>query len=317
MNCETVQENLSLYLYGELNFHDEEQFDSHIAECAFCSAALDRERTWHAAALSKSSDVPMDLLSRCRRDLSRTLDALQPPKPSRWEQFLETLDIRPSHWSTQLAVASLLLCVGFYSARLLGRQSEATGGGFSSSNDMSLLSPGPSNPVRFIRQAEGGDPDRIEIGVDEVRPHRLLFRRDDPALERWAIATVAEADDPSLRLDSIELLSSRPCAAGKSALLAALRDANTAVRHRALSALEPCAPDQAVQDTVVQVLATDQCPRLRMEAIEFLAPPTGPVTVRRQFAGVLQGVVERESDGHVRLRCERVLQDIKASPVTY
>jgi hypothetical protein len=59
-----------------------------------------------------------------------------------------------------------------------------------------------------------------------------------------------------------------------------------------------------------------------MSAIEFLATPTGQVPVespkaRRQFASELQGVVERESNGHVRLKCERMLEDIKASPVTY
>jgi HEAT repeats/Putative zinc-finger len=311
MNCETVQENLSLYLYGELNFHDEEQFDLHISSCSFCAAALDRERVWHAAALSKSADPSLDLLSSCRHELSRNLDALKPPQPSRWEQFLETLDIRPSHWTTQLAAASLLLCVGFSVGHLMDHQ------GVPATGEMSLMTPSASMPVRYIRQAPGGDVDQVEIGVDEIKRHRLLFRRDDPALKPWAIAAVSEADDPSLRLDSIELLSSQPCSDAKGSLLNALRDANSAVRQRAIGALQPCGPDPAVQTSIVQVLATDPNPVLRTQAIQFLLPFAGTVTVRGQFADALQGVAERESDGHLRLRYERVLQEIKASPVTY
>ena len=157
----------------------------------------------------------------------------------------------------------------------------------------------------------------MEIGVDEIKPHCFLFHRDDPTLQRWASVAATEADDASVRLESVELLSGKPCAAGKGALMASLRDANFSVRQRALGALEACAHDPAVQSAVVQLLQTDRNPTLRMEAIEFFVPLNGPITVRRQFAGALQGVVERESDGHVRSKCLHVLGEIKASPVTY
>ena len=45
MTCAEVQAALSLYLYGELDFANEEAVESHIDECPFCQLALNREKT--------------------------------------------------------------------------------------------------------------------------------------------------------------------------------------------------------------------------------------------------------------------------------
>jgi len=42
MTCHDVQLQLSLYLYGELNFASEEALENHLSECAFCQRALAR-----------------------------------------------------------------------------------------------------------------------------------------------------------------------------------------------------------------------------------------------------------------------------------
>ena len=47
MTCTQVQQNLSLYLYGELDFAAEEAVETHIGGCAFCQLALAREKEWH------------------------------------------------------------------------------------------------------------------------------------------------------------------------------------------------------------------------------------------------------------------------------
>ena len=73
MNCQSVQESFSLYLYGELDFQTEEMLEQHLAQCPACAAVLEREREWHAAARDITAETPMALLARCRRDLSRSL----------------------------------------------------------------------------------------------------------------------------------------------------------------------------------------------------------------------------------------------------
>jgi anti-sigma factor RsiW len=42
MNCQQVQTNLSLYLYGELEFAAEEELEKHLEGCSFCQLALAR-----------------------------------------------------------------------------------------------------------------------------------------------------------------------------------------------------------------------------------------------------------------------------------
>ena len=62
MTCQQVQKDLSLYLYGELDFAREEELETHLSECAFCQRALAREKEWHTAANAERMDVPLDLL---------------------------------------------------------------------------------------------------------------------------------------------------------------------------------------------------------------------------------------------------------------
>ena len=83
MTCHDVQLQLSLYLYGELDFATEEALERHLGDCAFCQQAFAREKTWHAAATSEHRDVSLDLLSRCRQDLRNAIktDSGKTPAP--------------------------------------------------------------------------------------------------------------------------------------------------------------------------------------------------------------------------------------------
>ena len=75
MNCQQVQTNLSLYLYGELEFAAEEELEQHLQDCSFCQLALSREQAWHTKLNGERKDVPLDLLGQCRRDLRRAMKA--------------------------------------------------------------------------------------------------------------------------------------------------------------------------------------------------------------------------------------------------
>ncbi len=119
MTCQQAQESLSLYLYGEMEFSVEEEFEQHTAQCALCSDALSRERKWHAVMNDAQAGVPLDLLTQCRLELSRELQAEARNAPSLWARLLESM--RPTGWSMQLASAALLVCLGFSAAFMLQR----------------------------------------------------------------------------------------------------------------------------------------------------------------------------------------------------
>ena len=60
MTCHQVQLSLSLYLYAELDFSQEEELERHLSECDLCKRALDREKAWHSALKAENADVPLE-----------------------------------------------------------------------------------------------------------------------------------------------------------------------------------------------------------------------------------------------------------------
>lgn len=73
MNCDKVVKALSLLLYGELTFEEEEAVHQHLEECGNCRQALERERSMHRALDEAELPVPADLLVECRRELRQRL----------------------------------------------------------------------------------------------------------------------------------------------------------------------------------------------------------------------------------------------------
>ena len=138
MTCQQVQVNLSLYLYGELEFAKEEELELHLPGCSLCQIALSREKAWHTSLNAERQDVPLDLLSKCRRDLRVVLQAAdtQPLRGRTWLSRLlpvsrtrlrfkkwsfEAMHLSPVRWSPKLAFASLFVFLGFSLARWADR----------------------------------------------------------------------------------------------------------------------------------------------------------------------------------------------------
>ncbi len=299
MTCQQAQESLSLYLYGEMEFRVEEEFEQHTAQCALCADALARERKWHAVMNDAQASVSLDLLSQCRRELSRELQAEARNGPSLWARLVES--IRPTRWSMQLASAALLICLGFSAAFMLQRWANP-------SLDV-------TSKVRSIGRGANGE---VEIAVDEVHPRRVHGRTDDPSVLRYLIDASRDANDPSLRAESVEWLDKSDGPAVRDALLYSLgHDPNSSIRSKALEGLGRFSNDQIARNSLVSVLEHDQDPAIRGQAIDILVPGNNAILPSPQIAGKLQEVMASEPDGYVRQRAQRALQVMNASYETY
>jgi len=299
MTCQQVQESLSLYLYGEMEFLAEEEFEQHTAKCALCADALARERKWHVVMNDAQASVPLDLLSQCRRELSRELQAEARSAPGLWGRLVES--IRPARWSMQLASAALLVCVGFSAAFMLQRWNVP-----------------PSDVTSKVRSIGRGTNGELDIAVDEVRPRRISGRADDPAVLRYLIEASKDADDPGLRADSVEWLNKSSSPEVRDALLYSVaHDPNSGIRSKALEGLGRFSNDQMVRRSLVSVLEHDQDPAVRGQAIDLFVPGNNAILPSPQVAGALQGVLESEPDGYVRQRAQRALRVMNASLETY
>jgi Putative zinc-finger/HEAT repeats len=316
MTCQQVQTNLSLYLYGELDFAQEEELERHLNECALCQRALAREKTWHSTVNSERVDVSFDLLSQCRRDLRNAISSSEVKKGSRasfWN-WLEFFGVSTTRWSMRVAFASFLLIVGFGAARWMDRNS-VPGFPLGPTSQMSLLG---SSTTR-VRDIQPGENNRVRIIFDQVRPQEITGRVEDADVRQLLLAAIKDPTDPSIRVDSLEVLKNQDGRDVRDALLYTVRhDNNAAVRFKALEGLRRFAGDQVSRDTLKFALEHDDNPGVRSEAIDVLVPANQPLQINPDLVSILQQIASSErEDDYIRMRSMRLLSEMKISLDVY
>ena len=315
MTCEEARKNLPLFLYGELSFDEEELVEVHIDECTSCREELAREKRMFAA-LDRAEILPVPkALEDARAELHRRLAsgsarAGQQGFPQRssgvWDKIREGFSIH-FHFApglAQVAGAAAMLALGFVTARvtpnsLLGRFNSAG------------IEPGTSR----VRYVEPLSPRRVQIVVDETRQRVLSGNVDDDAIQRLLLAAAKDPSDAGLRVESVDLLknNSQSSEIRKALVYALEHDSNAGVRLKALDGLKQFASDPDTRQALTQVLLKDDNPGVRTQVIDLL------VEQRHNDAmvGVLQELMEKEDNNYIRLRCQKILQDMKASAEMY
>lgn len=322
MNCQEVQTNLSLYLYGELEFGREEALEQHLAGCDYCQVALAREKSWHTALNTERRDVPLDLLSQCRRDLRSALQGAEKrdPEPNGhflnrlrsfwgWRQF-DAIKFASARWSPRLAFASLFLFLGFTGSRWVDRFGllPLGSGGFGTQA-------GLASGLSRVRDVQSADNNRVRITLDQTQEQQIEGTLDDPRILSLLLAGSKDPADPGLRVDSVEVLCRQKGADVRDALLFSVtHDENAAVRLKALEGLRQFREDSHAREVLLQVLETDANPAVRTQAIDVLVPYNGPVGP--DLATTLETIVRSEpSDDNLRARCLQVLAARRSSAI--
>jgi hypothetical protein len=325
MTCNEVQLNTSLYLYGELDFAQEEELERHFNECALCQRMLEREKVWHTALKSGREDVSLDLLSRCRQDLHFSLARAKRQPPVRWEKiWWERISSGFSlqRWSMQLALTSFIFFIGFGAARWIDRNGvpedlEASGP-FTASSVI-----GPS--TTRIREIQPAAQDRVRIIVEQVRDGEVTGSVADQDIRELLLSAMQNSTDPGIRVDSVEMLNRQMLDQQqmnnqdgndiRDVLLNSVQhDPNAAVRLKALEGLRGFANDGVTREALKFVLQNDKNAGVRSEAIDILAPANGSVQITPGLAGMLQDVMRSlPDDDYVRARCQQVLRTTNAA----
>ncbi len=318
MTCHQIQLNLSLYLYGELDFAQEEALERHVGDCALCQQFLAREKAWHTGINSGVRDAPLDLLMQCRQELRSAITQHGAKRKTdrlswlhwAWLRWADPLGMSAGRWSVRLALASFLVFIGFASARWFGRHSLAGSIYGGKTSAMSFLDPSSAH----IRDIRPGDNHQVRILVQQVNQREVTGTPEDESIRRLLLAAMQDPADPGLRVDSVEMLQGQNGTDVRDALLKTVRsDPNAAVRLKALEALRPFSSDAATRDALKFVLQHDDNADVRSEAIDILAPVNQKLDVTPDLAATLQEIMrsEREND-YVRARCFQVLHDVNA-----
>lgn len=313
MNCQQVQIQLSLYLYGELDFAQEEELEQHLSVCALCERAYAREKAWHATLNAERTDVPLNLLASCRQQLKSEIS--HSSRRSSWWRWEAPLGFGAMRWSTGLAAASFLVFVGFSAARWIDRNGWPQALQTRGATEMGFLNPAAVH----VRDIQPGGADRVRIIVDQVSQREITGRVGDDAVRQLLLAAARDSSDPGIRVDSVEMLNGQNGSDVRDALLRSVRsDPNAAVRLKALEGLRQFAGDAVTRDTLKFVLEHDDNPGVRSEAIDVLVSQRAKTPFSPQLAGTLQELMRsQQEDDYVRMRCLQVLNEMKASPDIY
>ncbi len=302
MNCDTVTKQLSLMLYGELSFDEEEIVQQHLEVCAPCRDELAKTHAIHSSIDNDESEPDPVLLANCRRNLRLATGTLAEGGGSgaRWWQGLGAWN-----WFGKPVSALTLIALGFFGARVLPTEGVRT-------SPMGLGETGPvASRVRFVEPGESG---RVQIVVEETRQRTLSGGMDDDGIRSLLLRAARESSDPGVRVETMDLLKGQPQSQDvRKALLHALRqDTNAGVRLKALEALRPSAGDSDVRQVLAEVLLKDDNPGVRTQAVDLLTQKREP-----ELVGVLQELMTRENNNYVRMKCQRVLADMNASAESF
>jgi anti-sigma factor RsiW len=304
MTCDSILKLIPLYFYGELTPEEEERVEEHTHHCPACTRELACQRTLAAALDRRQLEASPVLLDDCRSDLLAAIQGgaprVEPSAKSAWRLFLEAMSASFSGMGSgmgrlrQPVGAVALVAIGFFAARL---------------NNSSAPAPNEDvySTVRSVQPDRSGG---VAISLDETRRKVVRGSMNDGNIQRLLLAAAHE-DNPAVRVESVDLLRSQSGSTEvRDALLNVVsQDSNPGVRLKALEGLKSLAGDAEVRKTLRRVLLADDNPAVRMQVIDLLVANRDD-----NMVGMMQGLVQKENNDSVRLKLEKVLRDMNASP---
>jgi hypothetical protein len=307
MKCDEAKSAIPLFLYNELPFDEEDALESHLDECESCRRELAHERLLHRAFDQTELSVTSDFLMQARQQLrSGIAEAHEGRQGSPWGRFLSRLNFR-WHMPTvmQPLGALALIAIGFFGAHLLPPE---LAGRFSPAGVAGIP---VTSRVRYVEPDTAG---KVQIVIEETQQRTLSGNVDDDNIQRYLLAAAKDPTDPGLRGESVDLLMRHPESIEiRDALLYNLQhDANAGVRLKALEGLKGYGQEPEVRKALSHVLLADKNPGVRTQAIDLLIQQNND-----HMTGLLQELMRKEENGYVRLRCEKALQEMRASPGTF
>jgi hypothetical protein len=318
--CASWQPLLTLFAVGdELDPAEQERLSAHLAGCASCDAALERERELLALVAGRREEPDAALLAACRSGLS---DALDREEERGWLRRTFALLLPASWLSPRPAWSAAILVMigfaaGFFGPRLLRHpvapRSPDHAAVHSGSNAPGGNAGGPLNAGNASQTSTtSGDADTG--GTAGSAPVALDVRSAEVA----AINVLPSGGSERPRVE-LQLRARQPVTLEgtvddddvKSALLDIVRHADLypqGVRLDAVGLLGSCNGDPEVRAALCRAVRTDRNPAVRMKALEALGGADPQDIVRQTLLDALAG----DDNPAVRVEAVNALRDIAA-----
>ncbi len=302
MNCDWVQENITLYLYGELADDARHELEQHITRCPACAAELSEQQEFQTQMSALPVEEPStSFLAASRMRLQEALEQVQPHRA--WYQRIA---FDPSAWLRQVrfspALATVIFILGF-------------GGGLGTMYKASKGAPAVKAPTETPVEASISgitsiekDPssNTIKVHYDRVLPESVSGPVSDPKLQDLLLYAAKSNENPGVRLNSVDALSAKSeDPRVRETLTYALRyDSNPGVRLHALEGLGPYVKeDIRVRNAVLEALLNDSNLGVRSGALHSLEPVKADSSVRM----ALQQLAKEDPSDYIRAESKHVL----------
>jgi hypothetical protein len=295
MNCDWVQENISLYLYNELADDARHELEQHLHRCTDCAAELSAQQEFQAQMNVLSVEEPSaSFLASARMRLQESLETAQ--QNHAW--------MRQVRFSP--ALAAVLLIVGFGSG--LGTMYSAMRG------RSVIVDPPPKHLQSSIAGITSIDhkanSNQVQINYQRMIPESIEGTVSDPKIQGLlSFAARSNYNNPGLRLDSIDLLAGKAeDPEARSALVyALLNDSNPGVRLKTLDGLgNYVKQDIRVRNAVLDALLNDSNLGVRSAALHALEPVRADSSVRM----ALQQLAKDDPSAYIRTESQRELSSM-------
>ena len=300
MNCEWVQQNVTLYLYGELADDARHELEQHVARCRACAAEVAEQREFQAQMSALPVEEPSaSFLAASRIRLQEALEQVNPHRA--WYQrftFDPTAWLRQLQFSPTLALA--IFMVGF-------------GGGLGAMYK-SMSRGTVVQPPAVQEAAIGGitsiekDPttNTLKVQVDRVTQGSVQGTVNDPKVKDLLLYAAKSNENSGVRLNSVDaLVDKTDDPRVRETLTYALRyDSNPGVRLHSLEGLSPLVKeDIRVRNAVLEALLNDSNLGVRSGALHSLEPVGTDSSVRM----ALQQLAKEDPSEYIRAESKRVL----------
>jgi hypothetical protein len=347
-SCAAWRPLLTLLAAGdELDPAGQTGLAAHLADCAACSAALERERELLALLAAHREEPGADLLANCRASLA---DALDREEERGWLRrsfgllLPESWLVPRPAWSAAILVM-IGFSVGFFGLRLLRRpltpgaseNAAARSAANAAAAPSATNSAAPANPgapaasapaALDVRSADvaainvfpsgGGERPRVELHLKARQPVTVEGTVDDDDVKGVLLDILRHGGRYSadVRLDAVDLL--RACNSDpevRAVLCHAVHvDRDATVRLKALEALGGAGPQDIVLQTLLDALAGDQDPGVRLEAINAVRDMTarGQVVSDSHMLAVLRERMQKDPTSAVRLQSAAAIRDLSS-----
>ena len=312
MNCQKLEENLPLLLYGDLFPEEQSACDEHLAGCETCRAARAKmERVHQVLARRPHVEVSPALLAQSRMALDEALDRQQHGWRALWQNGLPILRFQPA---SGFAVALTLLLCGFGLGWGLRPHAARLTAGVSGLNSAGVATPDLENMriSGISRIAPDPKTGGVKITMDAERRVTLEGSLDDPKIQQVLVYAVESYDNPGIRRDTLDALRNHAdTPAIRQALVYAMRhDPNAGVRLEALGAVCNMQASDDVRAALLEALEHDTNPGVRVAAVDALIDHAEKEGCDAPTARALEHLANTDSNPYVRLKCANAMMKI-------